>query len=90
VAREFKDLSGGMAAALGLFVKPTRRIIMSNKNPASELPTLDLSQLSQAAGGNGDGGGEGASMADMGMQVVDGGDQVNLLRPIRHIRAMDI
>lgn len=63
---------------------------MSNKNAPAELPTLDLSKLSQASGGNGDGGGEGASMADMGMQVVDGGDQVNLLRPIRHIRAMDI
>jgi hypothetical protein len=66
---------------------------MSNKHSAPDaLPTLDLSQLAKASGGEGEaGGGEGASMADMGMQVVDGGqDQVNLLRPIRHIRAMDI
>ena len=64
---------------------------MSNKNPAPlALPTLDLSQLASATGGAGEGG-EGASMEDMGLQVVDGGqDQVNLLRPIRHIRAMDI
>lgn len=65
---------------------------MSNKHPAPlALPTLDLAQLAAATGGEGEGGGEGASMADMGLQVVDGGqDQVNLLRPIRHIRAMDI